>query len=98
MIPLKVTTRNGHSSKRVEEEIRRKLERLESIHPRIMRCEVALEGPNGRAHDVVARVDLVMPGAELVAHSRAAQKLAALRDAFHAIRRQMEAVIERRRG
>lgn len=81
-IPLKVTFRNMPPSKAVEDNIREKATKLDSLYDRIMRCEVIVEAPHrhhkkGKAYQV--RIDLTVPGGELVIN-RAPRRLAAARD------------------
>lgn len=80
-IPLKVTFRNMPPSKAVEDNIREKATKLDSLYDRIMRCEVIVEAPHrhhhkGKAYQV--RIDLTVPGGELVVN-RAPRRLEAAR-------------------
>jgi cold shock CspA family protein/ribosome-associated translation inhibitor RaiA len=68
-IPLKVTFRNMPPSKAVEDNVREKAAKLDSLYDRIMRCQVTVEAPHrhhhkGKAYHV--RIDLTVPGGELV--------------------------------
>jgi cold shock CspA family protein/ribosome-associated translation inhibitor RaiA len=78
-IPLKVTFRNMPPSKAVEDNIREKAAKLDSLFDRIMRCQVIVEAPHrhhhkGKAYQV--RIDLTVPGGELVIN-RAPRRLEA---------------------
>ena len=82
-IPLKVTFRNMPPSKAVEDNIREKAAKLDSLFDRIMRCQVIVEAPHrhhhkGKAYQV--RIDLTVPGGELVIN-RAPPRLAAAPEA-----------------
>jgi cold shock CspA family protein/ribosome-associated translation inhibitor RaiA len=68
-IPLQITFRNMPSSPAIEDSIREKAAKLESFYDRIMSCRVVVEAPHrhhrkGKAYEV--RIDLTMPGGELV--------------------------------
>lgn len=82
-IPLKVTFRNMPPSKAVEDNVREKAAKLDSLYDRIMRCQVTVEAPHrhhhkGKAYHV--RIDLTVPGGELVIN-RAPQRLETARGA-----------------
>lgn len=78
-IPLKITFRNMPPSKAIEDNVREKAAKLDSFSDRIMSCRVIVEAPHrhhhkGKAYEV--RIDLTVPGAELVIN-RAPKRLAA---------------------
>jgi len=78
-IPLKITFRNMPPSKAIEDNVREKAAKLDSFFDRIMSCRVIVEAPHrhhhkGKAYEV--RIDLTVPGAELVIN-RAPKRLAA---------------------
>ena len=78
-IPLQVTFRNMSPSEAIENNIKEKTTKLESFFSRIMSCRVVVEAPHrhhhkGKAYQV--RIDLTVPGAELVIN-RAPQRLSA---------------------
>lgn len=101
-IPLQVTFRDMPSSEAVEIRIREKAEKLGRFYDRIINCRVVIEMPQrhkhqGKLHCV--RIDLSVPGAELVAnHAQDEDVYIALRDAFAAITRQLEDYARRQRG
>ena len=86
------------------------LARLQSLlkaHARITSCHVTIEAPPGhmrRGAQYRVCVDVVMPGAELVAsrsppgHAQNQDAYVALRDAFRAVRRELKESLRRRRG
>lgn len=98
-IPVDITFKEIGKSEALEARVRDWVEKLERVYDRIVRCEVLIEVPhrhhrNGRQYHV--RVRLTVPGGEIVtshdpgpdeAHEDA---YVALRDAFHAARRQLE--------
>jgi cold shock CspA family protein len=68
-IPLKITFRNMEPSKAIEDNIREKAAKLDSLCDRIMSCRVTIEAPHrhhhkGKAYQV--RIDITVPGDELV--------------------------------
>ena len=68
-VPLQITFRNIEPSRRVEATIRKQAVKLGRFYSRIMSCRVAVEAPENRrryggVHHV--RIDLCLPGAELV--------------------------------
>lgn len=78
-IPLKISFRNMDSSKAIEDNIREKAAKLGSFCDRILSCRVAVEAPHRHHHkgkSYVVRIDLTVPGGELVVN-RAPQRLAA---------------------
>jgi ribosomal subunit interface protein len=101
-VPLQVTFRDMPQSDAVETRIREKTEKLERLYDRIMGCRVVVEMPQrhkhqGKLHSV--RIDLTVPGAELVAnHTLHEDVYVAVRDAFAAIGRQLEDYLRRSRG
>jgi len=78
-IPLQITFRNMPPSEAIENNIREKTAKLKSFDNRIISCRVVVEAPHrhrhkGKAYQV--RIDLTVPGSELVIN-RAPQRLAA---------------------
>lgn len=68
-VPIQITFRNIEPSDRVEATIRKQVVKLGRFYARIMSCRVAVEAPeNRRRHGGVphVRIDLSLPGAELV--------------------------------
>lgn len=78
-IPLQITFRNMPPSPAVEENIRERAAKLDLLHDGIMGCRVIVEAPHrhhlkGKAY--IVRIDLTVPGGELVVN-RAPKRLAA---------------------
>jgi ribosomal subunit interface protein len=98
-IPLQITFQNMDASAAVEAKIREKAEKLDRFHEHIMSCRVVVE-PIGQHHHqgilYQVRIDITVPGAEIVVSRDSGQNHAhedvyvAIRDAFHAARRQLE--------
>jgi ribosomal subunit interface protein len=101
-IPLEISTREVTLSPQIEAELRKRAGKLERHFNRITSCRIALERPAGNHHHdggpYRVRVDVTVPGMELVADKQAEEIFIAIRDAFDAAERQVEAFVERRRS
>ncbi len=106
-LPLQVTFRNMEPSEAVERAVREKAAKLERFYERIMGCRVVLEAVTRRHHQgnlYRVRIDLTVPGRELVVSREPGKDHAhedvyvAIRDAFDAMRRQLEDYARKRRG
>jgi len=106
-LPVQVTFKGMAPSPALEERIRMKASKLDRFHDRIMSCRVSIDAANRQEHPgrlFTVRVDVTVPGAELVATREAGVDhenegvYGALRDAFDAITRQLESNAQRRRG
>lgn len=78
-IPLKITFRNMEASAAMEQAIRERAAKLDDFYSQILSCRVTVEAPHrhhhkGKAYQV--RVDMTVPGGELVIN-RAPKRLAA---------------------
>ena len=93
-IPLQVTFRDLPHSPALDERIREKAARLESVCDRITSCRITLERRHrhkrhGREFSV--RIDLRMPQKDIVVnHEHDEDVYVALRDAFEAAERQLK--------
>jgi ribosomal subunit interface protein len=98
--PLQITARDIALSEAVEDDIREKAANLVTYDDRIISCRVVVEGP-GRHHrqgSYTVRIDLTVPGAELVVDRQTDEELyVAIRNAFNAARRRLEDHARRRR-
>jgi ribosomal subunit interface protein len=101
-VPLEISTRFINLSAPLEAELRKRAARLERHTGRITGCRIAVERPTGNHHQeggpFRVRVDITVPGSELVADKNAEELFAAVRDAFDAAERQVETWSQRRRG
>ena len=106
-LPLQISFRDIPPSAAVEAKIRERADKLERYYDRIMGCRVVVEAPHGRHHQgklFHVRVDLTVPGSELVVSREPAQHHAhedvfvAIRDAFDAAQRQLADYARRQRG
>ena len=98
-IPLQVSFRNMDRSEAVEARVREKAEKLEKYFGHLTSCRVVVEAPERRHHKgklFHVRIELGVPGKELIVNRHPKDKHAhedvyvAVRDAFHAARRQLE--------
>jgi cold shock CspA family protein/ribosome-associated translation inhibitor RaiA len=105
--PLQITFRHMAPTPALEARIRARVVELEQFFDRIVACHVTVEAQNRRLQQgtlFTIRIDLTLPGRELVAGRDAGQSHAyedahvAVRDAFDALRRQIEDHGRRRRG
>src|SRR3954471_7188233 len=101
-VPLEISTRWIDLSPPLEAELRKRAGRLERHSDRITSCRIAVERPTGNHHQeggpYRVRVDITVPGSELVANKQAEEIFAAIREAFDAAERQVEDFSQRRRG
>jgi ribosomal subunit interface protein len=98
-LPIQITFRNFDRSEAVEAKIRERAEKLDRYYNGIMGCRVAVEAQHKhhrQGHHYHVRVDVTVPDGELVAsrepdeHQAYEDVYVAIRDAFDAIRRQLE--------
>ncbi len=106
-IPLQINFRNLDTSEAVEARVRKKVEHLGRFYPGIKSCRVTIEQLHRHHHQgnhFHVRMDLMVPGHELVAGREPDENHAysdlyvALRDAFDAIRRQLEDLVRHQQG
>jgi len=106
-MPLQITFRHIEASEAVENNIRDHAGNLGQFYDQIMSCHVVVEENHkhhhqGRLYQV--HIDVTVPGKELVASREPGQHHAhedihvAIRDAFDAIRRQLEDHARKQRG
>jgi cold shock CspA family protein/ribosome-associated translation inhibitor RaiA len=103
--PLKITSRDFALSAAFETEIREKAAGLETYYPRLSGCEVTARAPAIKHHHrggpgpFLVNIWLTLPGRELVTHRQAETELSrAIREAFDAVRRQLEDYAPEQRG
>lgn len=106
-IPLQITYRNVDQSDAIEARIREKAKKLERFAEHITSCRVTVEAPHKHHHKgktYAVKIDVTLPGEEIVASRHPDQHQAhediyvAIRDAFHAVRRQLEDYVRRSRN
>ena len=98
-LPLQITFRQMEPSPALETRVRELAQRLDRFSSQIMSCHVVIEAPHRHQHQgklYEVRVDLTVPGSEIVASKQHSERHShedvhvALRDAFRAVRRQLE--------
>lgn len=98
-LPLKIAFRHLDRSDALEAYIRERAEELDQFYSEIMHCEVLVEEDHkhhAQGNLFHVRVDVTVPGKELVvrrephAHHAHEDAFVAVRDAFDAMRRQLE--------
>jgi ribosomal subunit interface protein len=101
-VPLEISTRWIDLSPPLEAELRKRADKLERHFDRITSCRIAVERPTGNHHQeggpYRVRVDVTVPGSEMVADKEEEELYAAIREAFDAAERQVEEWSRRRRG
>jgi ribosomal subunit interface protein len=100
-VPLEISTRLIQLSPALEADLRKRAARLERYYDRITSCRIAVERPSNHHNEggpYRVRVDITVPGSELVANKEADDLNAAIRDAFQAAERQVDEYSQRRRG
>ncbi len=102
-LPLEITFRNVARTEGIEERIKAKAAKLDKFFDRITGCRVVVESPHKHHHKgntYQIRIELTVPGDEIVVtrdpQSADHDDLAiALRDAFNAAQRQLQAYAEK---
>jgi ribosome-associated translation inhibitor RaiA len=102
-VPLKVVFRGMDPSPALEHDIRERVTKLVRFHQKVTSCHVAVEAPGHKGAVFEVRIDLVVPGGQIVVAREPGKNQAhedphvALRDAFEAAARQLESFRQRRR-
>jgi ribosomal subunit interface protein len=98
-LPLQITFHQMEPSEALEAQIRDHAGRLDRFHEGIISCRVLVEASHRRHHKgnlYRVRIDLTVPGKELVVtrdppeHQSHQDPYVSIRDAFDAVRRQLE--------
>ena len=106
-IPVQVTFRDIPVDDHIEAECLREAQKLERYYDRITSCRVVVAQPHRnhrRGNQFDFRIDLTVPGAELVVNREPPQNHrdeewhVALRDAFDRARRRLEDHVQKVRG
>ncbi len=105
--PLQISFRHMGQSDAVEARIRKRADELEKFCDRIMSCRIVVEPAHKHKHKgnlYQIRIDVTVPGKELAvtrepdAHQAHEDIYVSLRDAFDAMRRQLQDYMRVRRG
>ena len=106
-LPLQIIFRNIPPSEAVEAKVRERAKKLAIITDNITACRVTVEAPHKHQHKgstYQVRFDLTVPGMEIVVSRDPCLNHAhediyvAIRDAFNALRRQLEDYVKQRQG
>lgn len=100
-VPLEISARRIDLSADLEADLRRRATKLERLYDRITSCRIAVERPSFHHQEggpYRVRLDITVPGSELVADKQAEELNIAIRDAFNAAERQVDEFSQRRRG
>lgn len=106
MFPLQISFHQMETSEAIETKIRDRAQKLEKFYDHITNCRVTVEVPHknqqkGKLYSI--RIVISVPGSEIVS-SRAGQDHShedinvSIRDAFDAVKRQLEDYSRTRRG
>lgn len=107
ILPLQITFRNMKPSEAAEAYVRERAQKLDKFYGQIVACRVVIEAPHKHHHKgnlYRTRIDITVPEGELVfarepsADHTHEDVYVAIRDAFDAIRRQLEDYSMCRRG
>ncbi len=100
--PLNITARDFTLSEAFDVEIREKVSALDGYFNRITGCDVTVQAPvehHRKGGPFEVHIRLTVPGRELIANRQTEEGLAAaIREAFDAIRRQLEDYVREHRG
>lgn len=102
MLPVQITVRDMSSSPALEDHLRKKANKLTQYYDRINSCKIVIHIPQKHKHQgklFSVCIDLSVPGKELVVNRKLDEDVyIAIRDAFHAVQRQLESYAKKRRG
>jgi ribosome-associated translation inhibitor RaiA len=100
-LPFELRQKDVTLTRAMAEDIRGRADRLDHFFDRIMRCRVTIEGsgPHHRQGHYRVKIDLTVPGSEILVEKQAAANLElALRTAFNAAGRRLEDHVRKTRG
>lgn len=100
-VPLELSVRRATLSPKIEADLHARVDKLERFYHRITRCRIAVEGPSNHHQEGGpwrVRIDIAVPGNELVADKESATLPTAIQEAFVAAERQVEEFARIRRG
>jgi ribosomal subunit interface protein len=100
-VPLEISTRRIELTPDLEADLRRRATKMERLYDRITSCRIAVERESLHHNEggpYRVRLDITVPGSELIADKEAQDLNIAIRDAFQAAERQVDEFSQRRRG
>ena len=100
---LQITVRNlEHLDRMIREEVRKRVEKLETYYDQIMSCRVVVEAPHHHHHEGVLYnvvIEIRVPGAEFVVKHQPSEEIdVSIRNAFDAARCRLEDYARQHRG
>jgi ribosome-associated translation inhibitor RaiA len=99
--PLQITLRNMDYSEALDARIRARAEKLETLYPRIMSCQVVVErlsSSHQSGNDYLVRIDLRVPGHDIaINRERDEDVYVAVRNAFDSATRRLAGLVPDRR-
>ncbi len=102
MLPVQITVRDMPNSPALEDHLRKKADKLTQYYDRINHCRIVIYVPQKHKHQgklFSVNIDLSVPGKELIVNRKIDEDVyIAIRDAFHALERQLENYARKRRG
>jgi ribosome-associated translation inhibitor RaiA len=96
MVPVRITFRDIDALPAVEARVRRRVARLERTGPTLRGARVIIEGPHARPDGHHVRLELDVDGGAVVADQAGVELADALADVFHAARRELRDLADRR--
>jgi len=100
-LPLEISARHIELTPDLDADLRRRADKLERYFDRITSCRIAVERPSNHHQEggpYRLRLDITVPGSELIAKKEGEDLNAVIRDTFQAAERQLEELADRRRG
>src|SRR5438045_5294297 len=102
MLPVQITIRDMPASPTLEDHLRKKAQKLSQYYNHITSCKIVIHIPQKHKHQgklFSVCIDLSVPGRELVVNRKLNEDVyIAIRDAFQAIKTQLESYACKRRG
>lgn len=97
MSSLQITVRSISGSPTIEYHIRKYFDKLSSIYSKISHCRVVIDVPQNHKHKIFSvRIDIKIPGKELISRKKSQNLYVAIRDSFVAIEKLLEKHIKRK--
>jgi ribosomal subunit interface protein len=100
-VPQEISARLIELTPDLEADLRRRAAKLERFFDRVTSCRIAVERSSNHHQaggPYRVRLDVTVPGSELVANKEGEDLKAVIRDAFQAAERQVEELADRRRA
>ena len=99
--PLQLTFHNLSHSDAVEQDVRDRVEKLDSIYDHLTGCRVVIDSPHrnqNRSKTFAVRIEMAVPGQELVVSREPIGDLqSAINDAFETAKRRLRTYVQKQR-